>query len=389
MHPTDRTDRTPTLGAVRDLLQRRYPPGLAESWDRVGLVCGDPAQPVRRVLFAVDPHPLVAAEAREWGADLVVTHHPLLLRGVHSVAADTAKGAVVHALITAGCGLLAMHTNADSAPGGVNDALADIAGVAGTTPLVPSPADAVDKLTVHVPATHRAAVADAVFAAGAGRIGEYDSCGYWTAGTGQFRPDADARPYLGTVGTLETVAEDRLEVVLPRRLRYPVVAAMLAAHPYERPAFDVLETANPRPGSGIGRIGGVAAEQTTVGDLAARMAAGLPATAGGVRIAGDPRTMVRTVALCSGAGDSLLDAVRRTDADVYITSDLRHHPVDEHLAAGGCPVIDLPHWASEWPWLPVAAGALESDAAALDLSVHTRVSTVVTDPWTHLVRRAT
>lgn len=375
----------PSLALVRDTLQLRYPAAWAEDWDRVGLICGDPDDPVRRVLFAVDPHPAVVAEAAQWGADLVVTHHPLLLRGVHSVAADTAKGSVVHQLIRAGCGLLAMHTNADAAPDGVNDALADIAGLGDRTPLVASPAHDIDKLVVFVPPDHRVALAEAIFAAGAGRIGGYDSCAYWSSGRGQFRPQPGAQPFVGTDGVVEVVAEDRLEAVIPRSARGRVVAALRAAHPYEEPAFDVVELVNPRPGVGIGRIGALPVTMT-VREVARGLSAQLPNTVTGVRIAGDPDRQVEVAALCSGAGDSLLSAVRATPADVYITADLRHHPVDEHLAAGGCPVIDLSHWASEWPWLPNAARQLRSDLARAGADIETRVSTLVTDPWRDLLR---
>ena len=156
-----------------------------------------------------------------------------------------------------------------------------------------------------------------------------------------------------------------------------MVAAALAAHPYEEPAYDVVELGDPgRSATGTGRIGDV--EPMTLRDLAGRVAAALPATTQGVRVAGDPDRVVRRVALCGGAGDFLLDAVRGTDADVYVTSDLRHHPASEFREHDGPALVDVAHWAAEWTWLPVLRERL---AGALGDTVEIRVSTLVTDPW--------
>lgn len=264
-----------TVAEVVGMLERRYPPGLAAEWDAVGLTVGDPSATVSRVLFAVDPVMEVVDEALLLQADMIVTHHPLLLRGVHSVAALNHKGSVIHTLISHGIALFSAHTNADHADPGVSDALADALGLTGLRPLVPEPGDP-------------------------------------------------------TVGT--------------------------------------------------GRVGVLAAETTLVG-FAEVVGAALPATHHGVRVAGDPDARVRTVAVCGGSGDAFLD-VARGEADVYVTSDLRHHRAQDHLVDGGCALIDVAHWASEWPWLPVAADALAGDLAAAGSTVDVHVSTIPTDPWT-------
>jgi dinuclear metal center YbgI/SA1388 family protein len=374
---------TPTLATVVDALQRRFPPALAESWDRIGLVCGDPAASVQRILFAVDPTVAVAAEAVESHSQLLVTHHPLLLRGVHTVAASTGKGRVVHRLISGGCGLFTMHTNADAAAGGTNDTLAALLQLRDVEMLVPSAGEAIDKLVVFVPPDHRSTVMAALFAAGAGEIGEYDQCAYRTEGIGQFRPSPRADPFIGSSGAVSEVAESRIEVVLPRRRRAAVVSALRHAHPYEEPAFDVWETVTPAD-SGIGRVGTLP-EPLPLRELAATVAALLPATATGVRAAGDPQRTVRRVAICSGAGDSLLAAARATGADVYLTADLRHHPAEEHLAEDGCALLDVSHWASEWPWLAGAARTVVADLRAAGYTVEASVSSRSTDPWSFRV----
>ncbi len=268
-----------TVGAVIETLETAYPPGTAESWDRVGLVCGDPAEHVTTVLLAVDPVEEVVAEAERLGADLIVVHHPLLLRGVHSVATDTPKGRVVHRLIRSGIALYCAHTNADSARGGVNEALAELLGLADLTPL--QPAESGDSST------------------GIGRVG---------------------------------------------RLRVPA----------------------------------------TLQELAHRLAEVLPPTAHGVRVSGPLEAPVARVALCGGAGDSLFGEVRASGADVYVTADLRHHPASEaraHRVDGRPYLLDLSHWASEWPWLPRCADLLRATWPALDVHVSRRC----TDPWNHIV----
>jgi dinuclear metal center YbgI/SA1388 family protein len=265
-----------TVGDVIAALDAAYPPGLAQDWDAVGLVCGDPGEPVRRVLVAVDATAAVVAEAVERGVQLVVAHHPLLLRGVHGVGADTAKGALIHRMIRAGVALHTAHTNADAADPGVSDALAAALGLDVTGPLQP---------------------------------------------------------------------------------RGP-------------------ET----PGCGLGRVGALPEPQPFAG-FVNRVADALPATAWGVRGAGDPRRVIHTVAVCGGSGDSLLEAAAAAGVDAYVTADLRHHPADEHLRRGPArpALVDVAHWASEQPWCAQAAGIV---SAALGGTVEVHVSTRRTDPWT-------
>lgn len=266
----------PSVAEVVAVLDGLYDPRRADDWDAVGTAVGDPQSPVERVLFAVDPVRQVVAEAIDWGADLIVTHHPLLLRGVHGVATTTPKGRLVHDLVRAGIALHTCHTNADSPPGGVSASIAEAFGLTAVDPLDP-----------------------------------------------------------------DDTGSDR----------------------------------------GSGRIGTLP-EQTSLREFADTVVAALPATSSVARVAGDPDRPVRTVALCGGAGDFLLDHARRRGADVYVTSDLRHHPVSELREHPDAPaVIDVPHWAAEWTWLPVAARVLADRLAAQDATVETRVSRIVTDPW--------
>jgi dinuclear metal center YbgI/SA1388 family protein len=264
----------PSVREVVDALDRRYPRAWAESWDRVGLVLGDFDTPVTTVLCVVDCVPETVDEALAAGADLIVAHHPLLLKPVSSIAPDTYKGRIIHRLIRGRVALYAAHTNADTANPGVSDALAACLGLTGLRPLVA--------------------------ATGAAEGG----------GRG-----------LGRIGTLPTAL----------------------------PLADLAE-------------------------LAARV---LPATAAGVRAAGDPHRQIRTLAVCGGAGDSFLADATAAGVDAYLCADLRHHPAGEHLASGGPALLDVAHWASERPWLDEVAAWLRGE-----FPVETIVSDLDTDPWT-------
>jgi len=376
----------PSLREVIDVLETAYPPSLAEAWDSVGLVAGDPADPVRKVLLAVDATAEVVDEALAWGAQLLLVHHPLLLRGIDTVGAHTPKGALIHRLIRGGCALFTAHTNADRADPGVSDALAQALGLTGLRPLEAKPEPATDKWVVMVPAGAADSVRAALFAAGAGALGNYRECCWTTSGTGQFRPVDGADPAIGAVGELEQVDEQRIEVIAPRRVRSAVLAALRAAHPYEEPAFDVFELAELPSSRGLGRVGELP-RTVTLREFTDAVAAALPATAWGVRGAGDPDRPVHRVAVCGGSGDSFLGTVAALGVDVYVTADLRHHPADEHLRAGGPALVDVAHWASEYPWCAQARDVLDAAFAGRD-DWQARVSELRTDPWTTAAVRA-
>lgn len=268
----------PRLSEVIAALDALWPAELAESWDAVGTVCGDPDAEISRVLIAVDPVQDIVDEAVKLGAQLLITHHPLYLRGTTTVSASTFKGRAVHDLIKNDVALHVAHTNADRADPGVSDALAGALDLRVVRPLVPDPAD------------------------------------------------AHGRRGLGRICELE--------------------------HPL------------------------------TLGELAARAAERLPATAQGIRVAGDPDQLIRTLAVSGGSGDSLFDDVRASGVDAFLTADLRHHPVSEARAQTPLALLDAAHWATEWPWCELAAAQLDqiSDRHGWGLRVH--VSKTVTDPWT-------
>ncbi|MGB3231734.1 MAG: Nif3-like dinuclear metal center hexameric protein [Mycobacterium sp.] len=367
---------TVRLADVIEVLDAAYPPRFAQSWDSVGLVCGDPAEEVETVTIAVDATPAVLAQVPERG--LLLAHHPLLLRGVDSVAADSAKGALIHSMIRTGRALFTAHTNADSASPGVSDALADALGLQVTDVLSPLPTGpTLDKWVVFVPPANADSVRAAMFAAGAGQIGDYSQCSWSVGGTGEFLPEDGATPAIGTVGTVERVTEDRIEMIAPVSRRAAVLTGLRGAHPYEEPAFDVIELAVTTGEVGLGRIATLP-EPEPLSAFVARVRDALPAMSWGVRASGDATAPVSRVALCGGAGDSLLAEVAAAGVQAYVTADLRHHPADEHRRVSDVALVDVAHWASEFPWCHQAAQLLRNHFGA---SLPVTVSDVRTDPW--------
>jgi dinuclear metal center YbgI/SA1388 family protein len=371
----------PRLAELIAALDSWFDPASAEAWDAVGLVCGDPDEPVHAMLLAVDAAPETVQEARRTGAQLLLTHHPLLLSGVHGVPADDPKGRLVHSLIRGGVAHFVAHTNADVADPGVSDALAAVLGLRGTVPLDALPAPPMDKLVTFVPHADAERVIDALAAAGAGAIGNYDRCAWTTAGIGTFRPLTGAEPAIGEVGDVVRVPETRVEMVVPAARRAAVVRALRAAHPYEEPAFDLLAQAPIPTRRGSGRVGQLAAAMP-LRDFVMHAAQALPGTAWGVRAAGDPQRTVSTVAVCGGSGGPLIEPARRAGADAFLTSDLKHHQTLEAVTergGGTMALVDAAHWATEAPWLDALAARVRQ---RFGTTVNVRVSRLVTDPWT-------
>ena len=221
----------PLLADVVAALEEWFDPRWAESWDAVGLTCGDPGEPVERIVVAVDAVPATVEQAQRAGAQLLLTHHPLLLTAVHGVAAVDPKGALVHRMIRAGLAHFVAHTNADVADPGVSDALAERLGLTALRPLVPMPAEAGDKLVVFVPTDDAQRIIDALSNAGAGHIGDYERCAWTTIGVGTFRPAPAPTPAIGQAGHGALVAEPRVEMVVPPRLREGVIRPMRCGFP--------------------------------------------------------------------------------------------------------------------------------------------------------------
>lgn len=359
----------PSIGDAIELLDSWYRPGWAQSWDSVGLIDGRTDSDLRVIHVAVDPATEVAKEAVTGGAQLLITHHPLWLGGVDRMSGPS--GEVFSTLHDAGCALFVAHTNADVAAPGVSDALADALGLTDLRVMTVQD-EALDHWLVHVPREFVDSMLDVLSAAGAGRIGTYDRCAFTVEGTGTFRPLAGADPFLGRIGEVESVMEARVEFVGLPSERAGIARALRAVHPYEEPSFAVTPTVTPSK-RGLGRVGELP-EGIPLRDFVTQVARLLPATAAGIRATGPADLAVRTVAVAGGSCLELNGDACRAGADVYVTSDAKHHRAQD----ARLPIIDVPHWAGEWPWT-AALGRRLRDALP-GVSVH--VSRLVTDPWT-------
>ena len=337
----------PTVAEIAAALEAWAPPASRLDYDNVGLQVGDGRRAVRAVLVALDLTPAVVEEARALGADLVVTHHPLLFRPLKRLTADDPAGALALRLAEAGLAYYAVLTNLDAAPGGVSFALAERLGLEEVRFLEPSEGKLV-KLVTFAPADHADAVRRAMAEAGAGRIGDYEACAFTLRGTGHFRPGAGARPFVGEAGgPEEAVDEVRIEAEVMRWDLGRVVRAMRAAHPYEEVAYDVYPVEQPATRAGFGAVGALP-EPTTLEALLPLVAERLGAAA--LRYSGDPAMRVARVAVCGGAGAGLIGRALAAGADAFVTADVTYHRFFEPLDAEGRPrmaLVDAGHYETE------------------------------------------
>ena len=364
----------PTVAAVCASLDRIAPPTLAADWDNVGLLLGDGATEVRRILTCLTVTPVVVAEAVAEKVDLIVTHHPILFRGAKRLSTDSADGRLLWPLARAGVAVYSPHTAFDNTAGGINDSLARRLGLINVVPLRRRDGERRCKVVVFVPEADLSKVSDAMFAAGAGVIGQYEQCSFRLAGTGTFFGTESTNPTVGAKGRREDVNEWRLEVVCPESILSGVLAAMRLAHSYEEPAFDVYPL-KPLPGpGGEGRVGELQAA-IPLRDLAATVNRELKAAA--IQVVGDTGRPVKRIAIaCGAAGEFLSDAVK-AKADVFLTGEMRFH---DYLSAEaqGVALLLPGHYATERPAVEELAGRLQSEF--VDLTVW--ASRRETDPVT-------
>jgi dinuclear metal center YbgI/SA1388 family protein len=361
---------------IAAVVEQIAPLKLAQSWDNVGMLVGDPERPLKNILLTIDITQAVIAEAARLKTDLIVSYHPVIWDGLKQVLAK-GQGQVVHELIRRRIAVFSIHTALDAVVGGVNDGLAEMLGIRDPTPI----GDYVEyspqenyKLVVFVPANALDEVANAVFAAGAGAIGNYRDCGFRTGGTGTFQPLAGANPATGKIGKLESVHEMRFETIVPADKLDAVVAAMKKAHPYEMPAFDILKLFGYGNKFGLGRIGRLA-EPMKVDQLVRRVKKQTGAKA--VGLVGDPNRLVKTAAVCAGTCGAIVNSVIAAGADLYLTGELQHHLA---LAAqeAGLTCVCLSHTVSERFMLKRLAGQLKERIK----SVSVKVSKTDADPFT-------
>ncbi len=343
-----------TVSDISEWLEGFAPSRLAESWDNVGLLWGDPAAACERIMTCLTVTPDSADEAVDERADLIVSHHPVLFKAVRSIRADRNETAFLWRLARAGVAIYSPHTAFDNTVGGINDGLARRLGLVDVEPLRPTPPRSTYKVVVFCPKSDREPVLAAAFAAGAGRIGAYGECSFSSPGVGTFFGGESTNPAVGQRGRRESVREWRVEVICTPENLQDVLTAIRASHSYEEPAIDVYPMQPAIGGPGVGRLGRLSSPES-LGEFAQRVARELQST--GLQFVGDPDRRIERVAIGCGAGDDfLLDAVRG-GADLLLTGEARFHRALEAEALG-IGLVLAGHHATERPGVEDLAARL-------------------------------
>jgi dinuclear metal center YbgI/SA1388 family protein len=348
--------KQPKVSDIIGIINKIAPFARAEEWDNVGLQVGDPAGPAGKIMVALDPGRDAVEEAVAHGCRLLLTHHPLIFTPLKKIALSEPAGQLIALTIRNNLAVVSLHTNLDVAPGGVNDFLAGLLGVAACAPLKVAYQEELVKLSVFVPQGSEDPVLEALFRY-SGVIGNYSDCSFRSPGIGTFRPLEGARPFIGETGKRESAAENRVEVMLRRDDLAAALQVMRKVHPYEEPAFDVYPLLNKGKATGLGRIG-ILEEETTLAGYAAfvRERLGVP----GLRYVGPAGRPVRKVALCGGSGASLLRDAWRQGADLLVTGDVRYHDAREAETLGVA-LLDAGHFATEFPMVRGVAEILKKE----------------------------
>ena len=339
-------------------LEQLAPNHLAEDWDNIGLLVGSPEQTIHKIIVTLDVDQAVVSHAIAIGADMIVSHHPVIFKGITTIRTDLPLGSMLFDLIKNGIAVYAAHTNLDSAPGGVNDILAQKFELKDSKALATVYQEKLYKLVVFVPESHAEKVRIAMSEAGAGYIGNYSHCTFQTKGVGTFLPLAATNPFIGEEGKLEFVNESRIETIMPAELHSRVIHAMLAAHPYEEVAYDEYLLLNKGASCGLGRIGRLV-EAITLGEFIDKVKLSLGVNS--IKVVGSAHTVISQVAVCGGSGASLIKNAIKAGADVLVTGDVKYHEAQQALAEG-LAIIDAGHFATEQPVVQCVATYLNEQA---------------------------
>lgn len=315
------------------------PKSYAVEGDKNGLMIGTLNKPIKKIMVALDVLEEVMDEAIAEGVDLIIAHHPLLFRPLKKIDLDTAHGRIVAKAIKHDITIYAAHTNLDIAKGGVNDMMAEALGLRETSVLAPTQSVSLKKIVVFVPKTHANQVREALGHAGAGHIGNYSHCTFNSEGTGTFKPEEGTDPFIGRQGELELVDEVKIETIIPAHVQHKVVAALIKAHPYEEPAFDIYPLDNQGEVLGLGRIGRLD-KAVTLAEFAEHVKKAFDVK--GARVVGDLKTMVQKVAVLGGDGNKYMKEAISKGADVFVTGDVYYHVAHDAMM-DGLNIIDPGH----------------------------------------------
>jgi dinuclear metal center YbgI/SA1388 family protein len=363
---------------VIQLFELFSPKGYAMEGDKIGLQIGRLNKPVENVMVTLDVLENVVDEAIQKNVQLIIAHHPPIFRPLQKLVTDTPQGRMLEKLIKHDIAVYAAHTNLDVAKGGVNDLLAEAIGLQDVELLVPTYETKLKKLVVFVPKTHSDQVRTALGSAGAGAIGNCSHCSSSSEGSGYFLPGENTHPFIGRVGEIETVPEDRIETIFPEGIEKRVLSAMLKAHPYEEVAYDIYPLDNKGIELGLGRIGTIS--EVTLQEFAqhVKKVFGLR----GLRVVGDLQAKVKKVAVLGGDGNKYWNQAKFKGADVYVTGDMYYHVAHDALVSG-LNIVDPGHHV-EMVMKQGVTNVLTKMCADKGYDVNIFPSELVTDPFQFL-----
>lgn len=332
-----------TVGSVTKILDDWFPSRIVASWDNTGLLVGSKKSRVRKILVCLTVTMEVCAEATEWGADLVISHHPLMFKPIQRLTDDTLEGTILGKLLRHHVAIYSPHTAHDGCLGGINDQLANLLELIETKPLFPAPSRRTVKLVTFVPVSHLVKVSHALFAAGGGVIGNYSGCSFQTEGTGTFWGAEGTNPVIGSAGKAESVSEIRLEVIFPSSEIPEAISRLKSVHPYEEPAYDLYPLDSRPADDGDGRIGHLETP-TTLKLISQKLASVVPVEM--IQVVGSISHQVKTIAIGCGAAGEWIRAARNQGADLFVTGEMRYHDMLwSHQSNMGAVIVG--HYASE------------------------------------------
>lgn len=359
----------PSQYEIAAALEAVAPRQFQESYDNSGWQYERPEPQVKAALISMDVTEAVVAEAKERGCQLIITHHPLLFKGIKRLNRSHWTGRTLLDAIEAGISLYAIHTNLDNVAAGVNRALGETLGLEDLQILAPK-TEVLRHLVVFVPESHVEPLREALHAAGAGKIGQYDNCSFESEGTGRYRPIEGATPYQGTVGQPETTNEIRLEVLVPADRVRAVLAAMRAAHPYEEAAYFLHPLENAHQEIGAGMVG-LLPKPMEANDFISMVSQKL-----GLELIRhtEAKEMIQKVAVCGGSGSFLMANAHAAGADAFLSADFKYH---DFFEGEGLLLCDLGHHECERPALDTIASILREKFPTFAVHLSARSSNPV------------
>jgi dinuclear metal center YbgI/SA1388 family protein len=360
-----------TIAQITSAIDDFAPKAYQESYDNAGLCVGNPQQEAHGALLCLDVTERIVQEAIDRSVNLVISHHPVIFSGLKRLTGSSAAERVVQLAIKHNVALYAAHTNLDSVRGGVSEKMCDKLHLKNRSILQPVKNQLV-KIAVFAPLAHAEAIRQAMFAVGAGGVGEYSSCSFSAQGTGTFLAGALATPYVGQVGELHREAEEKVEVLAHESKVSSVVAAMRSVHPYEEVAYDLYPLLNEHPCVGLGMVGELD-KPLNVNDFLQLVKQSFNPQ--GIKFVSSAKSAICKVAVCGGSGSSLTEKAIACGAEAFVSADFKYHQLQS--AEGRILAVDVGHYESEFAAIEIFYDIITKKFPTFAVSVAKNAANIV------------